>query len=741
MIGRDGTVHLEPKVMEVLVCLASNPGHVVEREEILDEVWGKAAVSDEPLTRCIAALRRELGDSIQTPQFVQTVPKRGYRLISSVKPLLSDARDNRRILAAAVVGLALIASVYLAYERLMNAPADSPTLTVEGTVHSEADAYSVAVLPFVNMSSNTEQEYFSDGIAEEIATALARTQNLRVTSRTSAFSLKDQNLDIPTIADRLGVAYVVEGSVRRSRNTLRVVAQLIEADTDRRIWAITYDRELSDIFAVQDEISRMVVEKLQATLGLEPDIVEQLGQKVGTDAYDLYLRGLHAFNVGTVDANLQAVKLFQQAIEIEPSYAAAYYRLARVQLELYRAGQADVVAVLAAANKAIDLNPNLGGAYTVVTLVAPLRNAEKLKFRKKAFDLTPGDSFVVLHYGRALEWNFRKHEADLYLQRAVQLDPLNLEMQTIYGRFNMFRGRTDKSLQILDRVIEANPDYAPAYAARGRTLALNRGDLVGGISALNRAIEIDPNMHQWQLWAATYYLALGDMEMAKSWIDHIAESSTSAGLTDRITVTYLHLDGRDEQARQLATQIFEERGPGFTDWVLMYLIVRDMIARDALAEAEAFLLKYEPDFSRLLSSPVPANQMELISRLVRFEWAGMLQHIYMLRGKLAEANALAERLRFDGLEGRLSYDFEATNYAYQVEAAKLIRDRRHNDALSALRTAVDMGLRIRWQFYIRDNPIFDELHGDPGFQNLLKTIEDDMGEQGQRLSSLLAGPN
>lgn len=738
IIGTEGTVHLEPKVMDVLVCLASNPGHVVEREKILDEVWDRTVFSDEPLTRCIAALRRELGDSLQEPTFIQTVPKRGYRLVSSVQPLHEDTRDKRRLAAAAIAVIALVGLSYLAYQHVIGDSTDAPVLTVEGSTRSEARAYSVAVLPFVNMSKDIEQEYFSDGITEEISSALARTPDLRVTSRTSVFSLKGQNLDIPSIAKRLNVAYIVEGSVRRSGGKLRIVAQLIEADTDRRLWSLTYDRELSEIFAVQDEISRTVVDKLQATLGLKADIAEQLGQEVGVEAYDLFLKGLHAFNIGTVEANLEAEEYFEQAVAIEPTYAAAYYRLARSRLALRRAGRADAVGVLAAASKAIDLNPKLGGAYTVVSLVAPLWNPEKLELRGKALELAPGDSFVVLHYGRALEWNYRKHEADLYFQRAIQLDPLNLEMRTIYGRFNMFRGRAEKALQIFGRVIEANPDYAPAYAEKGRTLAEFEGNLVGGVLALSKAIDLDPEMHQWQLWLASYYLSLGDGDKAKKWIDRVEESKYQRALTDRITATYLHLDGREQQARELATRVFEEHGPGYTDWVLMQLVVRDMIARGAHSEAETFLLEYEPEFPRLLNSPVPTNGAELASRLVRYEWAAMLQHVYRLSGKLKEAEALRARLHFDGMEGRLSYDFEVTSHAYRVEAGRLMRERKLNEALLALRTAVAMGLRERWQLFVRDNPIFDELRGDSGFQEMLSIIEDDMDEQRQRLSTLMA---
>jgi len=721
--------------MDVLVCLAGNAGNVTERDTLLREVWGNAVVSDEPLTRCIATLRKELGDDPQNPTYIQTVPKRGYRMICPVSLPADSAKLRIRVVRTGVAALVVVTMAIAAYVWIAD-QAQPLDIFVEGSVRTEVLANSVAVLPFSNLSGDPDQEYFSDGITEDISSALARAPELHVTSRTSTFSLKGSNNDIPSIANQLGVAYVVDGSVRRSGDKVRISAQLIEVASDKQIWSFTYDRQFDDIFAMQDEVSRTVVNRLQTALDLEPTVVERLQQSVSAEAYELYLRGLQLFHVGTVEARLRAEQHFLHAIELEPDFANAWYRLARTRYALPKPKYATVVSVLAAANKAIDLNPRHGAAHTLVSIVAPLWNSEKLEVRARAMEMSPNDPWVVLNYGRALEWNYRVHEADEYFRKAIRLDPLNVETRRIYGLFNMFRGRSRKALNIFDQIIESNPDYAPAYQHRSRVFSDYLGDMVSSRIAMDRALSIDPETINGVLGAANIYFAVGDLDAAGEMVDRIARSGTEEWRIGAFKARYQYLLGEHDKAVRIARELFEQRGPGFTDPTLMLIVVRDMIAKGKLGEAEEFLLTYEPDFERLFTESVPRTKLELISRLVRPQFASMLHHVYKLQGKNEQAADLAERIRTDDLQGALTRDFEPTVFSYHTDALKRMRDGSHAHAIEALRFAVDSGYRVGYQQFIRDHPEFAELHAYPEFQEILQNIEDDMAAQRQTLSSM-----
>ncbi|MEM1080043.1 MAG: winged helix-turn-helix domain-containing protein, partial [Pseudomonadota bacterium] len=243
---------VQPKSMDVLLNLAEHAGLVVSREALLSAVWDGRAVTDEPLTRCIGELRRALGDSRATPQYIVTVPKRGYQLAQTVMPLAAleserasaaqslehpSHRHGRTVFIAAF-GL-LVAFAILAWVVLIRTP----------IAEFSPPDWSIVVLPFDDVSPDRSQTYLSDGVADEVMRILSGISGLRVTSRSSAFSVKREGLDVPTMAQRLDVAYVLEGSVRKSLDRVRINASLIDARTDTPIWTEDFDRQLIDIFA------------------------------------------------------------------------------------------------------------------------------------------------------------------------------------------------------------------------------------------------------------------------------------------------------------------------------------------------------------------------------------------------------------------------------------------------------------------------------------------------------------
>jgi adenylate cyclase len=246
------TVRLEPKVIEVLLCLAEYPGETLSKEQLFQAVWPNVIVTEGVLKRCIAELRRAFGDDARNPHIIETIAKRGYRLLAPVSAL-----------AAATTA---------------PAPPESPVTD------------SIVVLPFTNMSADPENEYFADGITEEIIDALAQIQGLHVVARSSAFSFKGKHIDLRIVGEQLKVRTVLEGSVRKADNRLRITAQLVSTADGYHLWSERYDRELTDVFAIQEEIAQAITQRLKLTFPWrEKELVET--KTPNLEAYQSYLKG------------------------------------------------------------------------------------------------------------------------------------------------------------------------------------------------------------------------------------------------------------------------------------------------------------------------------------------------------------------------------------------------------------------------------------------------------------------
>ncbi|MCG8434429.1 MAG: winged helix-turn-helix domain-containing protein, partial [Gammaproteobacteria bacterium] len=277
--GRSGEKHLQPRVMDLLVYFTEHAGQLLHREKILNDVWGQNAVSDEPLTRCIAELRSALGDDRRKPRYIETFHKRGYKFIAPVnagerrsgadrrkQPRLASTSARRSSFWPAVgVGLAVFViglAAWWFFQQQMQQRGD-------------AEQFSIAVLPFENLSENSANDYFSVGIAEELLNYLARVPRLRVVSRTSSFALKDNNLSLQEIGSRLKVTHVIEGSVRREDERVRIAVQLVDTRRDAHLWSRIYDREVKNILELQQEIAIDVIGELRRAFATDyPEVVD-----------------------------------------------------------------------------------------------------------------------------------------------------------------------------------------------------------------------------------------------------------------------------------------------------------------------------------------------------------------------------------------------------------------------------------------------------------------------------------
>jgi len=414
-----GEVHISPRTMEVLAHLAEHAGEVISRDQFGDAIWSPAVVTDDALTRCISELRRVLGDRADSPRFIRTVPKRGYQLVApvefeaqSVRPAQARHRSRSAWLPLAGLTGVLLAAVLLLW------PGDTP-------VEREP---SIAVLAFDDLSEDGDQAYFSDGVSEEILNALARIPELKVAGRNSSFMFKGRHHDLREVGRALGVDHVLEGSVRRQEERVRVTAQLIAVDDGFHLWSQTYDRSTDDIFAVQEDISRAVASELADLLGFDPRPLDF--QRVDPAAYDLYLQARALMATRRLDELMRAADLFQAAMLVDPDFSAAHSGRARAlsiawQYSPVLAVSDSADAVRARAGRALEIDADNAEALSTLAYLAAVHDRDferALELNARAVALAPNQASIANFAGdlyrfigdfdRMLEWEGRARELE-----------------------------------------------------------------------------------------------------------------------------------------------------------------------------------------------------------------------------------------------------------------------------------------------------------------------------------------
>lgn len=431
--------------------LAGRPDEVVSRDELIEAVWKGYPGADQSLSNAASKFRQALEEAGGDRNRLETVPKRGYSLIGPVQPVASVRR--RTVILAAGVGLAMLAGILV--------------LTQPIPWGQRAKEASVAVLPFENMSPDPDQEYFADGMAEELLNVLSQVKGLKVAARTSSFLFDRPDADVAEVGRVLNVENVVEGSVRRDGDRVRVTVQLIDADEGFHRWSRTFDRELEDVFEIQDQIARAVVEALKI------ELLESHGQRLARrntdsiEAYDLYLAGREHFRKrgqGNIDRHRRALGLFERAVEIDPEFALAWSGIADYYsvsndwwLETYMDRDAAAARALEAARRAVDIAPELAEAQASLGMALGRFNNDYEQGRvhlRKAVELNPG-------YAPALHWLGADYFHEGWLtealplqERAATLDPLNNIVITWYARTLGAMGRYEDAVAELERVLE-----------------------------------------------------------------------------------------------------------------------------------------------------------------------------------------------------------------------------------------------------------------------------------------------
>ena len=390
----------------------------------------------------------------------------GLKRDTQVSPERSIAQQTGRRIDFAIIAVLLVALGYFAIDRFVFQPRRIAQARVEAAqplAQHEAQAdRSIVVLPFADMSQAKDQEYLSDGLAEELLNLLARVPQLRVISRSSAFSFKGKAIDVSGIAKQLDVAHVLEGSVRKAGNAVRITVQLIDARTDAHIWSETYDRPLDNIFAIQDEIAAAVVSKLKITLlGNAP-------KATVTDpaAYALYLKGLEQARLGSAQSHEAAIQFYQEALAISPDYAQAWAALAGIYLNQaargMRATEEATRLAREAGNRALALDPDSARAIADLAWIANAYDrdlAASVRYTERALALDPGSIQVLFAAGLTARSLGRLDAATTVYRRLIALDPATPGAYGQLGKVLAFSGRDDEAIAAFHKLIELSPAF------------------------------------------------------------------------------------------------------------------------------------------------------------------------------------------------------------------------------------------------------------------------------------------
>ena len=392
------------------------------------------------------------------------------------------AQTGQKLNRITIAVMALAIGYFAIDKFVLNDGAESPPGSASTPVSAELQR-SIAVLPFVDMSPAKDQEYFTDGLTENLLNALAQLSELKVAGRTSSFAFKNRNEDLRSIGEQLRVAHVLEGSVQKSGVQIRITAQLINAEDGYHLWSQTYDRTLEDIFAVQDEIANEVAKAMRVTLLGHTDSEQPVSQDTGS-AYNDYLKGHHEANRGNMQGHEQALVHFQSALQQDPNLALAWAGLAESQDYITGYSDTDFAAgyeeARRSALRALELNPDLPEAHVALSGIQQSHDwdwAAAEASLQRALELRPGDASIRLKLARLKNLRGRFDEAFAEVQQVVAQDPLNWDAQRSLAYDLARRERYDEAMQIYDRLEEFDGDRTALYFGRG-FVRLMQGDYV-----------------------------------------------------------------------------------------------------------------------------------------------------------------------------------------------------------------------------------------------------------------------
>ena len=538
-VRKHGTrIRLQRQPFEVLLTLLERCGEVVTREELRKKLWPADTFVDfeHGLGSAINRLREALGDSTDRPRYIETVPRRGYKFIAAVKEMEDHdlaaaaqitatatpekaAKPMRRFPLAAALGTAIAIALLLAFAW--------PSLR-ERVGSDTARIDSLAVLPLENLSRDSEQEYFTDGMTDQLITDLAQIPSVRVISRTSVMQYKNVHKSLAQIAGELKVAAVVEGTVVRSGNRVRITAQLIQVRKEKHLWASSYEGDFRDVLTLQDHVARDIAAEIRVKLA--PNIQGRLlnPQPIETEAYESYLKGRYFWNTRTEEGVHRGIDFFQRAVAKDSHYALAYAGLADSYLVLagYRFVSPNDVLPLAkaAALRALEINDSLAEAHAPLGALRveydlDLPGAEK-EFRR-AIELNPNYATAHHWYGEeVLAAMGRSAEALAELKRAEELDPLSRAISTTHGYVLYLAHDNDAAIAQLRKTLQLDTNFAVAHMYLGRAY-VQKNMFADAVEEFKKADDLSEGEPYYRSWLGYGYAVSGRASEARKILDEM----------------------------------------------------------------------------------------------------------------------------------------------------------------------------------------------------------------------------
>jgi TolB-like protein/DNA-binding winged helix-turn-helix (wHTH) protein/cytochrome c-type biogenesis protein CcmH/NrfG len=604
LLRRDGSpVPLTPRVFDTLLYMVEHSGEVIERDRLLDAVWPDAVVEENNITQNISTLRRLLGEAPDSHRFIVTVPGRGYRFVAEVRAMdekmgarsglqtdeasqIDSQRPSgarlmatdkatlreppqsssllpqhpRLLLILTLVVLALgFATLFLWRSRTQN-----PTDARRGPVTLAIAEKSIAVLPFANLSGDPENTYFADGIKDEILARLSKIAALKVISRTSTEKYKNAPENLREIALQLGVAHILEGSVQKSGDMVRVTVQLINAQTDTHLWAETYDRKLTDMFQVETEVAKRIATALEATLTGSETRALNARPTVSVEAHEAYLKGRYFWNKRTVEGYRQAVEYLNRAVELDPGYAQAYAGLADAYLFLVsdNVKGPELAKGRAALQKALEIDETLAEAHASLGLNAVNFDWDWAKAEqefRRAIELDPNYATAHQWYGEFLASLGRFDEGIRTIKRAQELDPLSLIINTDVAKVYLIARRYDEAIAQFKKALEMDPGFDVARGLLALTYSLN-GQHEKAVDEFRKLKDFAENP-MYVAWQGYVYGAAGRQDEAERIANQLRELSRRMYVSPMCFAMLYAGIGEKQETFAWFEKVFEERAP------------------------------------------------------------------------------------------------------------------------------------------------------------------------------------
>jgi TolB-like protein/DNA-binding winged helix-turn-helix (wHTH) protein len=754
---------------QLLLALIRAVPNILSNDLLIARVWPGSIVSPETVAKRVNLLRESLGDNAQEPRYIAGVRSRGYRMVATVcpgpraaplaelpssapvgvaQPDLSPTKQTTAIaplpgaakrsrigwLAVPVLLVAIVAIVIgvrtVNHSRVAGAQPTPQNLRETAAIG--ARARTVAVLPFDNLSVDVADSYLAQGLPEMVLNRLSRIDGLSVIARNSSFALPTKNIDSSEIGQRLNSGFLISGSVQRQADRLRVAVQLVDATASTLIWSAHFDRDLHDIFNVEDEIAEQIAGALSARVGeLEPNPAAN-ARSANLEAYLTFLQGRTLLGRFTVAESEAAVPYFERAIALDPNFAAAYASLydARMQAAYQRREELRPVRqrYRHLIDRALQLDPKLGAAYFARAMWAdepydasatsdnPLIVARELDFRQGAA-LDPSNGRGLDAYAVFLEDVLaRPEESRSVLKRALWVDPMSPGAHFTDSEFSWDDSGIRVSQKKLRQVLELDPNFVPALHRYGQTIYVVDGKLAEAIQIIEHAIALDPKNSWLRHRAMAVYLDLGDVPAARAVVASIPQSAGDLGL----------LSMYEDDWRRAGLAAYDEESWARSDDVCevwQSRALRDYALKTGELRRAISFIKSKYWFGDSAAANFFACNCAA---------AVHLSQLFAAAGQAEQAAALRRAVSswIDANEAKYLGEVP------RAHAESLLLDGKPDAALAQLAEAFRSGFYVQWRYTIDHDPFWKPLHGDARFQAIAADVRRYINEQRSQLEAL-----